>query len=507
MSSGELDLKSYYRSEYDNSGSHGSVMTAYNEMGEEYKMKLFESNDLDLDDEDESIPLEALREISILRLLRKDNGHPNIISIDDVKLPSQKEGEIIMEDGWGHQMGFVMPDYEHGNLAEAISMGSINTKEHKIQIANGLLNAIAYLHENGIIHRDIKAENVLLSFDETNNVTKPILIDFSFGKLISYQILTSNDDISSYDDDSIVYSTVDSVSSGLYDSVEDLDPKREMTHTPLNGDESSHYRAPEVLDQQAYSFPSDLWSVGILLLELESGQNLSSTHHSNIYDKVFDAINKISFDSNFGILLKGLLTENPNDRLTAKEALQSPYFSKKYPSSSPKVIQIDRALPLENKYLQRNPIGDSYKIVTPFHPQASIFQLDCTNHQPMPKTYQSDEVLEKRIRLIQKFENQLNCNHPLTMPAALTYSIQLEQLEEDIEKVNESQSLLDCVILASKFFEQDLIDLSQIEHDLKKKNRQFANWKKEVYINTENTIWMLMDFCLFPRHLMTTNFN
>ena len=502
MSSGELDLKAYYRSEYAYNGSHGSVMTAYNDLGEEYKMKLFDNDDLDLDDEDESIPLEALHEISLLRLLRKDNGHPNIISIDDIKLPNQNEDETIIEDGWGHQIGFVMPNYDHGTLAEAITMGSINSKEHKIQIAHGILSAVAFLHENGIMHCDIKAENVLLSFDETNNVIKPILIDFSLAKLVSYQIITSNDDNSSYDGDSIVTSTMDSVTSSMHESIEDLDFKRETTHTSLNGDESPHYRAPEDFDQQIVSFPSDLWSVGILLLELASGRTLSPRNHSNIYDEVFNAIHKTQFDSNLGGLLKGLLTENPKERLTAKEALQSPYFGKKYPSSSPKVIQIDRALPLENKYLQSNLIGDGYKIESPFHSQAPVFQLDCTNHQFMMKTYQAGEVLGERVRKIRKFADQLNCNHPLTVPAALSYSIQLEQLEEDIEKVKKSQSLLDCVILASKFFEQDLIDLSQLEY-MKQKNQYFANWKKDVYINTENTIWMLMDFCLFPRHLMT----
>lgn len=47
----------------------------YNDAGEELALKVFEA-----DEDYDTMELGTLREISILRILRGDNGHPNVVS-------------------------------------------------------------------------------------------------------------------------------------------------------------------------------------------------------------------------------------------------------------------------------------------------------------------------------------------------------------------------------------------------------------------------------------------
>merc|ERR1740133_585052 len=48
----------------------------------------------------------------------------------------------------------------------------------------------------------------------------------------------------------------------------------EPTHTPSIG--TPTYRAPEVVEEEPYGLPSDLWSVGVVLLELLQGKCIES---------------------------------------------------------------------------------------------------------------------------------------------------------------------------------------------------------------------------------------
>ena len=79
MSSGSLPFNTYHRTQALGEGSFGSVVTVYNDDGEEFAMKLFVPEDEDDNEEESTLEVGALLEISILRLLREGNGHPNIV--------------------------------------------------------------------------------------------------------------------------------------------------------------------------------------------------------------------------------------------------------------------------------------------------------------------------------------------------------------------------------------------------------------------------------------------
>ena len=147
-------------------GTYGSVVTVYNDAGEEFALKSF-----DPDEDNGTLELGTLREVSILRLLREENGHPNIVSLVDV----QTEGEEEYSDG---SFCMTMPLYSHGDLGSAIAKGLVKQgpagRKQRVELAHGLLSSVAFLHDNHIIHRDIKSANVTIS--QISEKVVPVLI-------------------------------------------------------------------------------------------------------------------------------------------------------------------------------------------------------------------------------------------------------------------------------------------------------------------------------------------
>ncbi len=96
--------------------------------------------------------------------------HPNIVKIFDVG---------TMDDG-------------HGFLALELLQGITTREEYRtgphpkaLFILDSLANALAACHRSGIVHRDVKPENVLLA--ERDDELVPTLIDFGLGKPLADQ--------------------------------------------------------------------------------------------------------------------------------------------------------------------------------------------------------------------------------------------------------------------------------------------------------------------------------
>ena len=85
------------------------------------------------------------------------------------------------EDG---QTFIAMAYYEGGTLRERIDSGSL-TKDEAVAIASKIASGLARAHEKGIVHRDIKPQNILLTRDGEAKI-----IDFGLAKLAGRTRLT-----------------------------------------------------------------------------------------------------------------------------------------------------------------------------------------------------------------------------------------------------------------------------------------------------------------------------
>lgn len=572
MSSGTLPGATYHRASHLGAGSFGSVVVVYNDDGEEFALKLFLNEDEDdndntnsnkntnqgSDDDDEDdddseysasqqqpIALGALREISCLRLLRGTNAHPNIVELVDVQADWTSSSEPYESGGGGAGTGgclsMALPLGKHGSVAAALNkhMFLKCPLVVKVKLAYGLLSAVVFLHDNGILHRDIKSDNILLALDEQNEDTngddtsgvgaswKPILIDFSLAKPVDeimWNSSSSNNISSSCSSNSNSYATPKARQALL----------ENMLHTGDVG--TMIYTAPEVVAQEGYGKPADLYSVGIVLLELVQSKLFTAEKPKQANAQIAAAVAALPTTTLLADLVRSLLHPDSDQRISARDACHHPVFVKFGlcgPPSRPRPPDVTAAATTTNSSCQTIHTTESSHLPVespprrivhmatslPYEPSTCVNGVDenesplhasnCkTNIPPQSKSLavptgddkKYRQKMERRLKMIDKLLHDLDSDHPWTRWAALEYSIQLEQLESGMEDNGNqpSQSLADCCVLAHRFWELDLIDLQDLDE---RTTGPFSHWNLDEYIDTEATIFMLLDYCLYPRTL------
>nr|ACI15991.1 serine-threonine kinase [Bodo saltans] len=110
-----------------------------------------------------------------------------------------------------------------------------------------------YIQSKGVVHTDLKPENILLA-------QKKILMSRPLGPLP----VTSSIKVIDFGSAEFTASFKNQTSSG--------------TRISYNTIQTRHYRAPEVVFGSGWSYPADVWSVGLILWELLKGDCVFMTH-------------------------------------------------------------------------------------------------------------------------------------------------------------------------------------------------------------------------------------
>lgn len=130
------------------------------ETNEIFAVKIFRSDD-------EEMFIHAEREFKILERLK---GNRNIIQgVDYIPEFLRSRGYIVMEkiDG-NHLLNF------------ALENGPVSEEEAKT-IARQIIEAVRFMHERGVVHRDMNPTNVFIVDEKTKFVK---LLDFNISKLV-----------------------------------------------------------------------------------------------------------------------------------------------------------------------------------------------------------------------------------------------------------------------------------------------------------------------------------
>uniref|UniRef100_A0A8C8JAQ2 Ribosomal protein S6 kinase n=1 Tax=Oncorhynchus tshawytscha TaxID=74940 RepID=A0A8C8JAQ2_ONCTS len=173
-----------------------------------------------------------------------------------------------------------------GELLERIRRKQHFSETEASRIMRRLVSAVSHMHDVGVVHRDLKPENLLFTDESENSEIK--IIDFGFARL--------------------------------------KPPDNQLLKTPCF---TLAYAAPEILKYDGYDESCDLWSLGVILYTMLSGQvpfqcqgkSLTHTSAEEIMRKIkqgdfsFEGEAWRSVSQQAKDLIQELLTVDPDKRI------------------------------------------------------------------------------------------------------------------------------------------------------------------------------------------------
>ncbi|XP_076061266.1 serine/threonine-protein kinase Chk1-like [Oratosquilla oratoria] len=214
-------------------------------------------------------------------LIHRRLSHANVVRL----LSAEQEGA---------EMHIYLEFAAGGDLSDEIGHSGMGEEQAHFYFVQ-LISGVGYLHAQGIAHRDLKPNNLLLTEDRVLKIG-------DFG--LSAEFLSGGEEV---------------ILRGAFGT--------------------RNYKAPEVFSGRYRGAPADLWSCGIILVELITGRTpwrrarrRDGAYHQWVQQqhlkKIADPSAPSSSDTSVVALIAHILTPDPKERATHADIRESGWFKK-----------------------------------------------------------------------------------------------------------------------------------------------------------------------------------